>query len=79
MKDITVKQQKIEIKYALISLILAIGINIYAIISYGTEWKELYTQWFTVLVLIVFFYFVTVLFRYLFWLISNKLFKIKKN
>ena len=73
MKDITVKQQKREIKYAFICLILAIGVNIYAIISYETEWKELYTQWFTVLVLAVFFYFVTALFRYLFYLISSKI------
>jgi len=79
MKDITVKQQKREIKYAVISLILAISVNIYAIISYGTEWKELYTQWFTVLVLAVFFYFVIALFRYLCWLILSKLVKIKKD
>ena len=75
MKDITVKQQKREIKYALASLILATSVNIYAIISYGTEWKEVYTQWFTVLVLAVFFYVVIALFRYLFYLISGRLLK----
>ena len=71
MKDIlfTVKQQKREIRYALACLLIAIGINVYAIISYDTEWKELYTQWFTVFFLAVFLYCVTALFRYIFGLI----------
>ena len=77
MKDIqfTVKQQKREIGYMLASLFLAIGVNIFAIIYYGSEWKELYTQWFTVLVLAAFFYFVIAMFRCIFWLISVKLLK----
>lgn len=81
MKDIlfTVKQQKMEIIYVAVSLILAISVNIYAIISYGTEWKELYSQWFTMLVLAVFFYFVIALFRFLYWLISRLISKNRKN
>ena len=77
MKDIllTVKQQKREIRYILTSLLLAIGVNIYAIIYYETEWKELYSQWFAVLVLAVFFYFVLAFFRCTFWLISVKFIK----
>ena len=79
MKDIqfTVKQQKWEIIYILASIFLAIGVNVCAIIYYGTEWKELYTQWFAVLVVAVVFYFTIVLLRIIFWLISVKL--IKRN
>ena len=69
MKDIhfTVKQQKKEIGYILVSFLIAIGVNIYAIIIYGTEWKELYTQWFMVLVLTAVFYFLILLVRLLCW------------
>ena len=75
MKDIlfTVKQQKREIGYVSACLFVAIGINVYAIISYGTDWKELYTQWYTVLMLAVFLYFVAAFFRLIIWLI----FKVK--
>lgn len=73
MKDIqfTVKQQKKEIRYILASLLLAVAVNVYAILSFGTEWKELHTQWFTVLVLAVFFYLVIALFRIIFWLVAR--------
>ena len=72
MKDIifTVKQQKREIRFISASLLLATGVNIYAIISCGTEWKEIYTEWFTVLVLLVFFYLVFAIFRLIFWVIN---------
>jgi hypothetical protein len=65
MRDIyiTVRQQKREIKYFLICLMLAISVNIYAIIKYDTAWKELYSQWFYVLALTIFFYFVIGIFR----------------
>ena len=74
MKDIkfTVKQQKREIGFILGSLFLAIVINIGAIICYGTEWKELYTQWFAVLAVTVVFYFLTILFRFILWLIKGR-------
>ena len=73
MKDIlfTVKQQKREIGYILACLLLAVGVNIYAIISYGTEWKELYTQWLAVLAMTVVFYFLTLIFRLIFRLIKK--------
>ena len=79
MKDIllTVKQQKREIGYIIASLFLAIGVNVGAIIYYGTEWKELYTQWFAVLLVAVVFYFAIILLRCIFWLISVKLMKRK--
>ena len=71
MKDIlfTVKQQKREIWFISASFLLATVVNMYAIILYGTEWKELYTQWFTLLVLTVFFYIVFGIFRLIYWLI----------
>jgi hypothetical protein len=46
MKDtiITARQKKREIVTYIICLILAFGLNIYAISRYGTSWKELWTQ-----------------------------------
>ena len=77
MKDIlfTVKQQKREIAFILTSILLATGVNAYAIISYGTEWKELYTQWFKVLFLTALFYIIIAIFRLIYWLITEKLVK----
>ena len=74
MKDIqfTVKQQKREIYYILACLLLAVLFNVFAIISYDTEWKELYTQWFTVILLAIIFYFLVTICRLIFWLISEK-------
>jgi len=71
MKDIlfTVKQQKREIMCVVASLFLAIVVNVFAILFYGTEWKELYTQWFAMLLVAVAFYFLSVLFRLIFWII----------
>jgi len=65
MKDIkfTVKQQKREIVYILVCLLLAFVINIISIMSYQTEWKELYTQWFPVLILTFLFYFLFTVIR----------------
>lgn len=73
MKDIlfTVKQQKREIMYIVASLLLAIIVNVFAILYYGTEWKELYTQWFAIFVLAMVFYFLTVLLRLILWLILS--------
>lgn len=46
MKDIIlpVKRQKTEIKIFCTCIILAYLLNIISIISYGTEWSELWTQ-----------------------------------
>ena len=62
----TAKQQKREIVYILACLVLAIGVNVFSIIFYGTEWEELYTQWFYVLVLAIAFHYMTLLFRLIF-------------
>lgn len=46
MKDITisVKRQKTEIVYLLISFLVAFCLNILGIVIYNTEWKEIYSQ-----------------------------------
>jgi hypothetical protein len=71
MKDIlfTVKQQKREICYIAASLLLAFGVNIFSVIKYGTEWKELYTQWLAMILIAVLFYFVIAIFRVIVWFI----------
>ena len=68
MKDIHIssQQQKKELWILLIAFILAFLCNIYAIIIYGGEWAELYTEIFYVLTLTILFYVCTLLFRLLF-------------
>ena len=68
MKDslFTPKRQKREFVYILVCLLLAIVANIFSIIFYGTEWKELYTQWFYVLLLAIGFHYATIWFRLIF-------------
>jgi hypothetical protein len=65
MKDITisVKRQKTEILYLIVSFILAFGLNILGIVIYKTEWEEIYTQSFRVLMLGLFIYAILVLIR----------------
>ncbi len=74
MKDIhiTVKQQKREIAFILASFLSAVCCNVYAIVSYGTELKEIYTQWFAVLALTAVFYLLSVFFRFLYRLIFSR-------
>ena len=45
MKDLTIKGKVIkqELMFLLISLVLGFVLNIYSIIKYNTEWKELIT------------------------------------
>ena len=68
MKEIviTAEKQKKELFILLGCFIGAIVLNIIGIISYNTNWKELYTQWFTLLVLTVALYFLVLFFRVLF-------------
>ena len=58
MKDtiITAKAKKREFIIFGVSLLAAILVNIYAIISYGTEWSELYSMAGMVVAIAVFFY-----------------------
>jgi len=76
MKEIiiTTERQKTELLILLASFIGAIILNILGIIIYKTEWKELYTQWFTLLVLTVVLYFLILFFRLLF-ILAIRLFR----
>ena len=68
MKDnlFTPKKKNSELMYFGVCLLLAILLNIFSIIFYGSEWKEIYTQWFYVLVLTMAFHYATILFRLIF-------------
>ena len=68
MKDklFTVKRQKREFVYMAACLLLAVCVNIFSIIFYKTEWNEIYTQWFYVLMLAIAFHYATILIRLIF-------------
>lgn len=76
MKDIniTVKRQKTEILYLIISFVMAFGLNILGIVIYKTEWKELYSQIRIVFILGLTIYVLSALVRLLIFIIM-KLFK----
>ncbi len=65
MKDtiIPAKTKKRELWYLLAAFLLAFFLNILSILIYHTAWKELYTQFDTVLVLAVVLYFVILILR----------------
>ena len=79
MKDIhikiTVKQQKREIIFAIASLFMAVAVNALSILRFGTEWKELYTQWLPTFIMTAIFYFGLSLFRYFWGIVSRKISK----
>lgn len=58
MKDIiiTPKRAKTELLYLLFSFVVAIGLNVYSIVTYNTGWGELFSMWYIVLPLSVGFY-----------------------
>lgn len=64
---ITPRRQKIELLILLFSFILSMGLNIYAIIKYHTQWRELWSELFVVLLISVVLYAVTVLVRLIYW------------
>lgn len=68
-KDIvlTVRRQRTEVILFLACFVFAFLLNIYSIITYGTEWKELYTQLIWVLALSVLFYGILLILRLLYW------------
>lgn len=73
---ITVERQYTELKVWAGCFLLAFVLNVFSIIFYSTELKEVYTQFFWVLALSVVFYVITVFFRGLSAL-SRKLFRVK--
>ena len=68
MKEILITpgRQKKELFILLGSFIGAVLLNILGIILYRTAWKELYTQWFTMLLLTVVIYLLILFLRLLF-------------
>lgn len=74
MKDfvLTAKRQRKEIRIYLICFMLAFALNIFAILFYQTEWKELLTQIFWVLALSIGFYILSVVIRFPFYLRRKK-------
>ncbi|MBB4034937.1 uncharacterized membrane protein YbhN (UPF0104 family) [Dysgonomonas hofstadii] len=75
MKDIkfklTAKRQKTELIIFAACFLFAFLLNVYSIISFETEWKELYTQLLWVLSLSIGFYFLVLFLRLLYWLIAS--------
>ena len=58
MKDIvfTAKRQRTELIVFGVCLLVSFLMNVYAIVAFNTEWKELYTQLLWVLAIAVFLY-----------------------
>ncbi|MDH6533822.1 hypothetical protein D0T51_02330 [Parabacteroides sp. 52] len=77
MRDIllTVKRQRTEIVIFIVCFLVAFGLNLYSIVAFGTEWKELYTQLLWVLCLSVLFYGIVLFLRLLYWGIQKILHK----
>ena len=80
MKNITITSTQIkkEIILLCVSLIAALGLNIYSIIKYKTAWAELFGQFHTVIFIGLIIYLLVVLFRLLFWGISRGMNKKKE-
>ena len=62
MKDIvfTAQRQRTELIVFGVCLLVSFLMNVYAIVAFNTEWKELYTQLLWVLAIAVFLYAVSV-------------------
>lgn len=69
MKDIhiPVKRQKLEIKIFCACILLAYLMNIISILSYRTEWSELWTQSLWMLVIACILYGLSILLRLLYY------------
>lgn len=83
MKDIkikiTAKRQRTELIIWGACFVFAFLLNVYSIIAFDTEWKELYTQLLWVLSLSIGFYFLILFFRLLYWLIRSVIRKKSTN
>ena len=80
MKDIIIKEAIIrrELLFLLLSILIAFGMNIYAIITFETSWAELLTQLPFIILITLVIYLIILLARILF-LGIYKLLKIKKK
>ncbi len=65
MKDtiITAKQKRRELLFLLISFIIAFVLNIYSIIYYNSQWKELFTTLHITILFSIVIYFLLVIIR----------------
>lgn len=65
MKDLVIKGKRMKTELTLFAVLflLATGVNVFAIATRGTAWKELYTQLHIVFLLAGFFYVVILAFR----------------
>lgn len=74
MRDIVLsaRRQKIEILYFLVCLLLSFLLNVYSIIAFHTEWKELWTQSLWVFIIGCAFYGFSVVFRLVICLFLRK-------
>jgi hypothetical protein len=81
MRDliIKVKRQKTEIIVLVICFLLAIALNVGAIIIYKTQWKELYTQLHVAILLALFLYLLTWVVRLVYSGIKTAWLKISKR
>jgi len=73
MKDIllTSKRQRTEVVLFIVCFLVAFLMNVYSIIAFGTEWKELYTQLIWVLCVGVLFYGVLLVLRILYYSVKK--------
>ena len=71
MKNIVITRKQINRELIIwgICLVIAIGLNVYAIISYNTSWSELYSQGGYVIVLSIVLYAILWIFRGIFLLV----------
>lgn len=74
---ISPERKKKELFILLICFIAALIFNVFAIIKYNTQWKELITQLYIVIIITFGLYFILLFFRGLAWIII-KMF-IKRN
>lgn len=81
MKDIIIstKRQKTEVILFCVCLLLAVLLNMYAIIAYNTEWSELWTQLLWVLVIGCILYGLTIVVRLIVYSIRYWIFSKKKD
>ena len=79
MQDIVITKKRIkkELVFLIISFVIALIMNVYAIISYKTQWIELLTTLHITIFLSVFLYFLIAILRGLWWLIYSLYLKIK--
>lgn len=74
MKDIvfTARSQKRELLYLLISFVIAVLLNLGAILYYGAPMSEMFTSFFYVLVFTLFLYALTLIPRLLYMMLKKE-------